>query len=114
MRSKKTLVFLLALTLAASSPAFAVEKKMDDMWSKLGRGICNVLTGPLEIFNQPAQMAAGGERWPIAFMGGIFKGTGVMIQRVLVGVYEILTFPVPNTSGNFEPVMEPEFILPTG
>ena len=101
----------IALFLIAACFAFPLSASAnDDAWNKLGRGFCNIVTSPLEILNQPVQMAKT-ERWPIAMAGGFFKGIGMMLVRLGTGVYEIVTFPLPCPNG-YEPILKPEFIIP--
>ena len=75
---------------------------------KLGRGVCNFFTSPLEItkgiqdvYNESGIFAA--------FTWGILRGffnTGV---RAVVGVYEVFTFPIPFPK-DYEPILtDPEF-----
>ena len=101
-------LFLLA-TLLFTALMPAREAYADDMWVKLGRGLGNVIFGVSEILYQPAELGKV-ERWPIAILGGIPKGVFYAVARELVGVYEVLTFPVP-VPPNFEPIMKPEFII---
>lgn len=104
MKLKKTLaVMLIALTV--SPPCWA-----DTMWTKLGRGMGNAAFGWLEILHQPINMGKQ-ERWPFAIFGGVPKGIVYAVGRTLVGVYEVVTFPVPLPSG-YHAMMEPEFIIP--
>ena len=98
-------LFLNAFALAAAAPARA-----DDKYTKLGRGAGNVLFGPLEIPYQMGEIAKS-ERWPIAFFGGLAKGTVYGIRRMGVGLYEIFTFPWGGKT-HYGPIIEPEFIIP--
>lgn len=95
---------------AASEPLDPVQ----DMWVKGGRGICNMAFGWAEIFFQPAAMAEDGHRWPIAAAGGGIRGIFKAVERTLIGAYETLTFAVPNPSGDFEPLIKPDFVIPKG
>ena len=80
------------------------------MWTKLGRGVSNVVLAPVEIFAQPGYMAKT-ERWPIAAFGGVPKGILMTGARLGVGISEILTFPLPIPS-HYRPIMEPELAIP--
>ncbi|MDP3921109.1 MAG: exosortase system-associated protein, TIGR04073 family [Candidatus Omnitrophota bacterium] len=103
------LIIMMTLVVTASpTTAFAQEKK--DMWVKLGRGVGNVLFFFWEPLHQIEEMAKT-ERWPIAIAGGFPKGILMAGVRLLVGVYEIATFPIPIPSG-YQAIMEPEFIIP--
>lgn len=74
---------------------------------KLGRGVANVLFGFIEVPNQYTKAVAehGGSA---GLTYGIPKGFVRWFQRECVGVYEIVTFPVPAPRG-YKPVMKPEF-----
>lgn len=59
---------------------------------------------------QPSYMSKT-ERWPVAFFGGVPKGLLMMGARIVVGAYELATFPIPAPKG-YEPILQPEFVLP--
>ena len=76
---------------------------------KLGRGLANTLFGVAEIPEQVACVSrqeggGAGATW------GVVRGVGKFLQREAVGIYEIITFPVPLPKG-YEPIMQPEFVL---
>jgi putative exosortase-associated protein (TIGR04073 family) len=74
---------------------------------KLGRGISNLLFGIVEVPNQITQTTS--ERGGAAGCSfGIGKGLMRWIGRELVGVYEIVTFPLPIPHG-YKPIMKPEW-----
>ena len=74
---------------------------------KLGRGIANVLFGIVEVPNQITQTTS--ERGGAAGSTfGVGKGLMRWIGRELVGVYEIVTFPLPLPRG-YKPIMKPEW-----
>jgi len=73
---------------------------------KLGRGFSNVLFGIVEVPNQVTKATSeNGGAAGVAY--GIPKGFVRWIGRELVGVYEIVTFPLP--LGGYRPIMKPEF-----
>jgi putative exosortase-associated protein (TIGR04073 family) len=77
---------------------------------KLGRGLANALTGILAL---PLTMERETEDKGIlaGMTTGLVKGLGNVIVRELVGVYEILTFPLP-FPGEYRPVLDdPEYLL---
>jgi putative exosortase-associated protein (TIGR04073 family) len=65
----------------------------DEMWNKLGRGGCNIITSPGEMFYQTARLLEAGESEGIALMGGVPKGILVGFKRFGIGLFEVLTFP---------------------
>jgi putative exosortase-associated protein (TIGR04073 family) len=74
---------------------------------KLGRGCANLLFGIVEIPNQiqhTSQQDGGGA----AVTLGVGRGIGKFLWREVVGVYEIVTFPVPVPRG-YKPIVQPEF-----
>jgi putative exosortase-associated protein (TIGR04073 family) len=74
---------------------------------KLARGLSNVLFGVVEVPNQVMQTnyRHGGAA---AATLGVGKGFGRWLMRMGVGVFEIVTFPVPVPDG-YRPLMKPEF-----
>ncbi|TIH13372.1 exosortase system-associated protein, TIGR04073 family [Marinifilum sp. JC120] len=86
------------------------ENYSDRAPRKLGRGMTNILSAPLEIPNQavdlaaendePAQQAAG-------YIGGLFVGFAYAGGRVVSGMYDIVTSPF---GGPSVPTMDPDFI----
>jgi len=105
--TKKAISALLISLLIASlaAPAYC-----DDPLKKLGRGICNIATCPLEVIEQVKRVnntdgALAAVTW------GPIKGVAMTALRALVGVYEIATFPIPLPS-HYRPILtEPEFFF---
>lgn len=61
---------------------------------KLGRGFCNCITFPMEIFHQMG--CVNQTDGPMAGLTwGLLKGVGMAGVRAVVGVYEVATFPIP-------------------
>jgi len=79
---------------------------------KLARGTVNIVSGPLEIFNQPVRLA-GKERYFVRQVAGavmgIPVGLGYGVGRILAGTFDIVTAPilVPQRA-----LIEPEFMTP--
>ena len=104
MRKKISLAIIIILLVSfAALPAHA-----DGPVKKLGRGLCNIVTCPLELSKgiQDTHMESG---LFAALTYGIIRGfvnTGI---RLGVGCYEVVTFPVP-IPGDYEPILtDPEF-----
>lgn len=98
------LFVLLPLTARADSEDMP---KGQNALRKLGRGTANVLFGVVEVPNQVTK--ANSEHGGGAGFGyGIPKGLFRWVGRELVGVYEIVTFPVPLPRG-YKPIMHPEW-----
>ena len=86
------------------SPCFA-----QNMLRKLGRGVSNVATSVFEIpksiqeiFYEEGVVAAG----TYGIIDGIYK----CLLRTVVGVYEVVTFPIPFPA-DYAPIVEPEFMF---
>jgi len=109
MKSK----LFVALACAVLLAAFPARAETDDApknhnaLRKLGRGFANVLFGVVEIPNQYTK-AVSEHGGAAGLTYGIPKGFVRWLGRELVGVYEIVTFPIPAPSG-YRPVMQPEF-----
>ncbi len=79
---------------------------------KLARGTINIVSGPLEIFNQPVRLASKEDtfgRQAAGAVAGIPVGLGYGIGRILAGAFDIVTAPilVPEHA-----LIEPEFMSP--
>ena len=97
------LISLLIISLAA--PAYC-----DDPIKKLGRGICNVATCPLEVIEQMKRVN-GTDGAFAAMTWGVLKGVAMTGLRAIVGVYEIATFPIP-LPAQYKPILkDPEFFF---
>src|ERR1043166_3087354 len=81
----------------------------DDAGRKLGRGLANTFFG---IFEIPIQIQRTVEREGSGAGAtyGVCKGFGHFFMREGVGIYEVLTFPIPYPR-YYEPILEPEFLL---
>jgi putative exosortase-associated protein (TIGR04073 family) len=81
-----------------------------DAGTKLARGLANTATGMFELVNEIGNEADRHGLW-IGIPSGIFRGTVFGIGRTLAGVYEIVTFPFPNGSKGYEPIVYPESVF---
>lgn len=98
------------------------ENLFHRMTRKLGRGICNTAFGALEIFIQTSKVQSE-EGAIAAACGGIFRGVGHCLVREVVGVSEIITFPIPlpgcpndpndpdTTAAGYGPIVTPEWVI---
>jgi len=81
-----------------------------DAMKKLGRGLTNIATGPIELFKQPVVEADKADSVGEFFTGityGIFAGVAWMFYRDLDGIYEVTTFYLPSLG----PAINPEYIF---
>lgn len=103
---KKNILFIgiaLYILAAAASTTFAYE--YDTAFTKLGRGFANILTAPGELYTQPIMMSNDYDA-VTSLIGGFFKGMAMFGLRECVGIYDVLTFPLPFPR-DYRPVMEP-------
>ena len=103
---------ILSLVIGSAIPAFCDElnAKLSGPTTKLGRGICNMVTFPLEIPEQISRMNNSDGPFAASTVG-VLKGVGWSIGRACVGVFETVTFmfPVPK---HYEPILnDPEYFL---
>lgn len=97
------IVFLLTISLAA--PGYC-----DDPIKKLGRGVCNIVSCPLEIIKQSSDVA-NTDGAMASMTWGVLKGIGMTAVRCVVGVYETATFIFPCPK-DYKPIMtDPEFFF---
>ena len=95
-------VALMILNIASVSYA-------QNMCTKLGRGLTNIVTGWFEV---PKNMGPdiSKHNFVSAFFIGLPKGCWMTVVRTGAGVYDTLTFPFQIPKG-YKPVLEPEFIF---
>ena len=85
-----------------------------DPASKLARGITNIATSPLEYLVQYYE-SEGNYQNPLAtafslIFGVPVKGTMDMAVRLLAGVYDTVTFPIP-LPHRYDPWLRPETVF---
>ena len=80
---------------------------------KLGRGLANVLTFPLELLREPylGGQADGGIAGATV---GVVKGISSAVVRGGAGLVEVLTFYAPFPVLDFQPMVKPEFVFANG
>lgn len=77
----------------------------EDPFTKLARGLTNIVEGPFELYAQPSLVPSGTDT-VYALFTGLTKGLAMFVTRELVGVYDIVTFPIPLPK-NYQPLIEP-------
>jgi len=81
-----------------------------DATKKLGRGLVNMGTAPIELIKQPIIEAEKGEsigEFITGLVYGTFAGVAWTFYRELDGIYEVTTFYLPS----LEPAIYPEYIF---
>lgn len=114
---KRSMVLALVIVLCA---LFAGNAAADDMarsqtqaasmMHKFGRGVVNVLTGWIEVPKNISKEIKETDPFSGVVVGTV-KGIGWGWGRTFTGVYDVFTSPLPIPE-KYEPLMEPEFILP--
>ena len=104
---KKLVLIIVAVVFIAGAHSNAIAESGGPV-KKLGRGIANIISSPLEIGKSYSEISQ--ERGIIAgSTWGLLKGAQNFIVRSVTGVYEVLTFPIPQPE-DYEPLLtDPEF-----
>ena len=98
---------VLSLIVSSATPAFC-----NGPVTKLGRGLCNMVTFPLEVPEQISRMNNSDGPFAACTVG-VLKGLGWAVGRACVGVFEAATFMLPG-SKDFAPILnDPEYFLDT-
>ena len=108
MMKRLLLIALMSLLIVnLAMPAFC-----DNSITKLGRGLSNIITFPLEIPEQISR--TNNTDGPFAAgTVGVLKGLGSAVGRMCVGLYETVTFMLPGTN-EYKPILnDPEYFLET-
>lgn len=78
----------------------------DDAVIKLARGITNVLTSPAEYFIQYIKLCDKQKDPLLPVFAALVSGTAGTLERIMVGVYDIATFPIP-VPADYKPLIMP-------
>lgn len=111
---KKRAVFLIGFLLASMAVPVAYAS---DPFDKLGRGVANMATGWLELPTQVMQTTES--QGSLAGMSvGFARGVAFGVGRTVLGVFETVTFLLPNHVGEkgpdpdaYGPIVEPEYLV---
>src|SRR5512135_343228 len=101
----RALIFVTVLAAAAMLTSMPADAQTAPR--KVGRGLAAMTTAFLEV---PGNMVAEtnhrgpAEGIPVGFAIGL----GMIVPRILVGVYEFITAPFPLPAG-YKPILQPEF-----
>ena len=114
LRGWRGLVGVALLTVGLAAPVWAepTPSRTDRALRKLGRGVANIATAPLELLRTPT-LVSKHEGYLAGSSVGVVQGAWRMIQRAGVGLYEIVSCYAENPPG-VEPLMKPEFVWSNG
>ena len=107
---KKLVSMLIVVSFIFCVPAVAgADEDTDGPLKKLGRGIANAVTCPLEL-PKGMEDAKQENGWFAALSWGILMGTYNTAKRFVVGLYEVVSFPIPFPA-DYKPILtDPEFM----
>jgi len=106
MKKVTTVLLLVTLILSVPGSAFAENNPL----TKLGRGIANVLTSPIAL-GRGITDAYDKDGILAGVTVGALTGAFNVVKRILVGAYEVATFPAPIPS-MYEPILtDPEYFM---
>ncbi len=91
--SRKRLIIATVLFCLIATPAVHASYT-DAIAQKFSRGVGNVIYSPLEIPFQVSNEIAT-EDYVYAVPKGLLRGLFYTVGRLVVGAYEVLTFPIP-------------------
>ena len=114
-RRRRVLVGLLCMVAGLAIPISAAAKESaagNDLLRKLGRGIANVATCPLELIRTP-ELVGRRDGYLAGMSVGILQGAFRTIARGLVGAFEVFTF-YSERPNHYAPIMQPEFVWSHG
>ncbi len=98
----------------ASPSSTSIKTTAQNPTDKLGRGIINIVTSPVEIAKQVdlgwKQSTKKSKNVSSGVLSGIVKGLAYTVGRMGSGIWDVVSFPF-KTPGNYEPLMKPDFVL---
>jgi putative exosortase-associated protein (TIGR04073 family) len=100
-----------ALLLCATVAAVVFGAGCAGPETKLGRGFTNLgeITRMGEI-NRSIEQTSLFENPRVGYTTGLIRGFNRTVRRTAVGLYEVVTFPIPNHKFNdYGPVLKPEY-----
>ncbi|MBL7068959.1 MAG: exosortase system-associated protein, TIGR04073 family [Candidatus Omnitrophica bacterium] len=104
MKRIGSVILVMTLVISLASSAYAQTPAV-----KLNRGLVNALTGlwelPVDVLRTCKQEGA-----PKGLTVGLVRGLVMGVYRTLVGIYEVVTFPVPAPAG-YRPITDPPTLL---
>ncbi len=113
MRKALIIILVLALPFVFVPGSFAQDETPEiyKPFMKLGRGLINIVSCPLEIPKQAYLLSRDGRAfWKTTAQGltGIFVGSGWAVYRLGAGAIDVVTFPFPYYD---HPVIDPAYVF---
>ena len=112
----KKLIVLVFVVLYSVSVTGYVQAEEGGVWPpfvKLGRGISNVVSSPLELSKNIGD-ANKSDGTFAALTSGLLQGLADTVGRIVIGAYEIVTFPIPIPEDYKAILTDPEYFLQDG
>lgn len=97
------------LVLSSAPPVSAEPMDAGKAFTKLTRGVVNIVTGWVEIPKRIQETSAESGA-AAGFTWGLLRGIGHGFIRTSAGFYELFTFPFPAPPG-YAPVIHPEYVF---
>jgi len=105
MKKLFSIFLVLLIILSISTPGYC-----NGPIKKLTRGVSNIVTFPLEMYNRIKE-TNNRSGVMMAASYGVVEGLTMMLFRLATGMYEVVTFPVPLPE-KYEPILkDPEFFF---
>ena len=112
--SRWTLITLFALPLIGiGTSASAEQSTAERIALKAARGVDGTALGLVADWPKTIYYESRDNGVPYGMTVGFFQGFLTGLARTGVGVYELVTFPIPVPS-DYEPILSPEFSLESG
>ena len=103
MRNTVSFLTLVALAGALAAGCAGPEKK-------LGRGLNNTFDiVRMGEFRRTMEQSALFQSADYAYSSGLIKGLNRTLARTGIGIYEVVTFPIPNPKSSYDPVFADSF-----
>jgi putative exosortase-associated protein (TIGR04073 family) len=110
MQKSKRITGLIIVSAFLFNLVFSHACFAQDPTKKLGRGVANLALGWVSLFTTIEDTGKSDGIFA-AMSYGVFKGVAKFLQRTAVGLYEIVTFPIPIPK-DYKPILtKPEFPL---
>lgn len=117
-RSGRWLMLALLMACGLGGPRLAADEDQppqtyaQGVTRKLGRGVANVATAPLELIRVP-YLTSQRDGGVAGLSVGMVQGAWSVVVRELAGLVEVTTFLIP-LPRSFQPLIRPEFVYAHG